>query len=64
VDKWPSRMQGQWFFLKSGKRATIFGQVLENLDFLEGWLPLPESTSHDLFVGEELTSSNVMWGSL
>ena len=38
-------------YLKSGKRATIFGRVLENLDFLDGWLPLPESMSPKKFVG-------------
>ena len=53
---WISGLQeckGNGFFSKSGRWATILSQVLENLDFLDGRLPLPESTSHELFVGGE-----------
>ena len=51
VDKWPSRMQGQWFVWS---RAD--GRIQKKLSFLDGWLPLPESTSPEEFLGRSLTS--------
>ena len=39
-------------FLKLGRRTTNFGQVQKNLDFLDGRLPLPESTSPEKSKGE------------
>ena len=46
VDKWPSRMQGQWVFLS---RARIFGQVQKILISFGG-LPLPVSTSPEKLI--------------
>ena len=42
VDEWPSRMQGEQFFLKSGKWAKIFNRVQKNLDFSLGGCPCPK----------------------
>ena len=59
-DKTPSRMQGQWFF-KVGRACNNFRLDLENMSFLDGWLPLPESTSPAKFVrGGGLTSSQTI----
>ena len=46
-DLWISGLQeckGYGFFLKLGRRATIFGQVQKNLDFMDRRLPLLESS--------------------
>ena len=59
MDKWPSRMQGQWFFFKSGGRmGNNFRSGPENLDFLVGQLPLPEPTSPIKVVGETSMSTS------
>jgi hypothetical protein len=44
-------------FFEVGWVGNSFQSGPENLDFLEGRLPLPKSTSLKKFVGESLTSS-------
>ena len=44
VEKWPSRMQGQWFFWKLGGAGKSFRAGPENPGFFVGKLLLPEST--------------------
>ena len=41
VDKWPSRMQGQWFFSRLGRWATVFGRVHKILIFQTDGCPCP-----------------------
>ena len=57
VEKWPSRMQGQWFFWKSkgvGKRFRVGPEIS---GFFVGQLPLPISTSPERLVGGKISSS-------
>ena len=51
VDKWPSRMLGQWFFSKLDGHAVVFGQIQKNVGFWARRLPLPEYFSPEKFVG-------------
>ena len=50
VDKWPSRMQGQWFFWSWVGRSKVFGHVRKILISFLGGLPLPISTSLEMLV--------------
>jgi hypothetical protein len=51
--KWPSRMEGQWFFLKSGGRAGIY------MIFSNGRLPLAESTSPEKKFSENISVDSI-----
>jgi hypothetical protein len=44
VDKWPSRMEGQWFF-EVGQVGNNFWSGQEKFDFMAGRLALPECSS-------------------
>ena len=44
VGKWPSRMQERWVFLKSGRRAAVFGWVQKIPVFWTGSCPCPIMT--------------------
>ena len=56
VDKWPSKMQGQWFFRSRAGRAKVFGWIPKIFIFLGGGgLPLPVYTSPEELVGGGLT---------
>ena len=58
VDKWPSRMQGQWFFQsRAGGHKFPVGSMKSIIIF--GGLPLPESTSPEKFVGGGFLSPNI-----
>ena len=53
VDKWPSRMQGQWFiWSQAGGRAFSVGsRKTEFYRWVVDWLPLPKSTFPEKLVG-------------
>ena len=55
VDKWPSKMQEQWFFRNQVGQAKVFSRVHKISISLWG-LPLPISTSPEKLVGGGLTS--------
>jgi len=50
VDKWPSRMQGQWFFRsQAGRHKFLVGS--KKYGFLSWGLPMPKSTSPESSLG-------------
>jgi hypothetical protein len=52
VDEWPSRMQGQMVFSKSGGRAAVFGRVQKIWIFWTGGCPCPILTVRKVRRGE------------
>ena len=59
MDKWPSRMLGQWFF-EIGWASNRFRSGIKNLGSLAGRLPLPKYSSppqKSLWGGGNLISS-------
>ena len=54
VDKWPSKMHGQWFSQSRIGQTYTFIRVKISISF---WgLPLPVSTSLEKLIGKGLTS--------
>ena len=62
-DLWTSGLQeckGNGFF-EVRRACNNFRSGPKNLNFLDWWLPLPESTSPEKFVGGGLTSPGLEW---
>ena len=60
VKKWPSRMQGQWYFWKSGGTCRGFWAGPKNPDFFVGQLTLTEDASLERLVGGRISSSLIL----
>ena len=57
VEKWSSRMQGQWFFRSRAERAEVIGRDQKILNFFVGQLHLPVTTSPKKLVGGKILSA-------
>ena len=60
VKKWPSRMQGQWYFWKSGGTCRGFWAGPKNPDFFVWQLTLTEDASLERLVGGRISSSLIL----